>query len=53
MAEDQRRCIHDAAKAICIEATGYTGAGTVEVPAVEAMSFLPRQVNTRLQVDTR
>ncbi|SEH69219.1 acetyl-CoA/propionyl-CoA carboxylase, biotin carboxylase, biotin carboxyl carrier protein [Rhizobium tibeticum] len=48
--EDQRTCIHDAAKAICIEA-GYTGAGTVEFLLSEndVISFL--EVNTRLQVE--
>ncbi|MBB4232602.1 acetyl/propionyl/methylcrotonyl-CoA carboxylase subunit alpha [Rhizobium mongolense] len=48
--EDQRACIHDAARAICVEA-GYTGAGTVEFLLSNngVISFL--EVNTRLQVE--
>jgi acetyl-CoA/propionyl-CoA carboxylase biotin carboxyl carrier protein len=47
---EQRRTIHDAARAICREA-GYHGAGTVEflVGADGTVSFL--EVNTRLQVE--
>ncbi|HEY3894648.1 MAG TPA: biotin carboxylase N-terminal domain-containing protein [Pseudonocardiaceae bacterium] len=47
---EQRRTIHEAARAICAEA-GYTGAGTVEflVSADGSVSFL--EVNTRLQVE--
>ncbi|HEY6422561.1 MAG TPA: biotin carboxylase N-terminal domain-containing protein [Pseudonocardiaceae bacterium] len=47
---DQRRTIHEAARAICAEA-GYTGAGTVEflVGLDGTISFL--EVNTRLQVE--
>jgi acetyl-CoA/propionyl-CoA carboxylase biotin carboxyl carrier protein len=47
---EQRRTIHDAARAICAEA-GYTGAGTVEflVSPDGTISFL--EVNTRLQVE--
>ncbi|WP_431324775.1 acetyl/propionyl/methylcrotonyl-CoA carboxylase subunit alpha [Rhizobium sp. YTU87027] len=48
--DDQRRRIHDAARAICVEA-GYTGAGTVEFLLSQdgVISFL--EVNTRLQVE--
>jgi acetyl-CoA/propionyl-CoA carboxylase, biotin carboxylase, biotin carboxyl carrier protein len=47
---EQRRTIHEAARAICAEA-GYTGAGTVEflVGPDGTISFL--EVNTRLQVE--
>ncbi|NMR19276.1 biotin carboxylase N-terminal domain-containing protein [Cellulomonas fimi] len=47
---DQRRQLHDAARAICTEA-GYVGAGTVEFLLGEdgSLSFL--EVNTRLQVE--
>ncbi|MGQ0574716.1 MAG: acetyl/propionyl/methylcrotonyl-CoA carboxylase subunit alpha [Pseudonocardia sp.] len=48
---DAQRCtVHDAARAICVEA-GYTGAGTVEflVGRDGVISFL--EVNTRLQVE--
>jgi acetyl-CoA/propionyl-CoA carboxylase biotin carboxyl carrier protein len=48
--EEQRTRIHDAAKAICVEA-GYTSAGTVEFLLSQngGISFL--EVNTRLQVE--
>ncbi|MFD2422114.1 acetyl/propionyl/methylcrotonyl-CoA carboxylase subunit alpha [Amycolatopsis pigmentata] len=47
---EQRRTIHESAKAICREA-GYSGAGTVEylVGTDGTISFL--EVNTRLQVE--
>jgi acetyl-CoA/propionyl-CoA/long-chain acyl-CoA carboxylase, biotin carboxylase, biotin carboxyl carrier protein len=47
---EQRRTIHEAARAICLEA-GYSGAGTVEflVGQDGTISFL--EVNTRLQVE--
>jgi acetyl-CoA/propionyl-CoA carboxylase biotin carboxyl carrier protein len=50
LSEQQRRTIHESARAICAEA-GYTGAGTVEflVAADRTVSFL--EVNTRLQVE--
>ncbi|HEY0637380.1 MAG TPA: biotin carboxylase N-terminal domain-containing protein, partial [Pseudonocardiaceae bacterium] len=50
LAEEQRRAIHEAARAICLEA-GYSGAGTVEflVGQDGTVSFL--EVNTRLQVE--
>jgi len=50
LSDEQRRIIHEAARAICAEA-GYTGAGTVEflVDAEGTVSFL--EVNTRLQVE--
>ncbi|MGH3721885.1 MAG: acetyl/propionyl/methylcrotonyl-CoA carboxylase subunit alpha [Pseudonocardiaceae bacterium] len=50
LSDEQRRTIHEAARAICAEA-GYTGAGTVEflVGPEGAISFL--EVNTRLQVE--
>ncbi|WP_338051643.1 acetyl/propionyl/methylcrotonyl-CoA carboxylase subunit alpha [Pseudonocardia acidicola] len=50
LSEEQRKTIHDAAKAICTEA-GYHGAGTVEflVGQDGLISFL--EVNTRLQVE--
>ncbi|QGU06561.1 Biotin carboxylase [Corynebacterium occultum] len=50
LSEEQRKTIHDSAKAICHEA-GYYGAGTVEylVGADGLISFL--EVNTRLQVE--
>ncbi|WP_323038878.1 acetyl/propionyl/methylcrotonyl-CoA carboxylase subunit alpha [Gemmobacter sp.] len=50
LTEDQRRQIHEAARAICAE-VGYTGAGTVEflVSRSGVISFL--EVNTRLQVE--
>ncbi len=50
LTDDQRRVIHEAAKAICREA-GYHGAGTVEflVGQDGTISFL--EVNTRLQVE--
>jgi acetyl-CoA/propionyl-CoA carboxylase, biotin carboxylase, biotin carboxyl carrier protein len=50
LSDDQRKTIHDAAKAICREA-GYHGAGTVEflVGQDGLISFL--EVNTRLQVE--
>ncbi|MEV0902207.1 biotin carboxylase N-terminal domain-containing protein [Actinoplanes sp. NPDC049802] len=50
LSDDQRRRIHDSAKAICREA-GYHGAGTVEylVGQDGTISFL--EVNTRLQVE--
>lgn len=50
LTDDQRKQIHDSAKAICKEA-GYYGAGTVEylVGADGLISFL--EVNTRLQVE--
>ena len=48
--DEQRRTIHESAKAICREA-GYSGAGTVEylVGLDGTISFL--EVNTRLQVE--
>src|SRR3712207_4489853 len=50
LTDEQRKTIHDAAKAICREA-GYHGAGTVEflVGQDGLISFL--EVNTRLQVE--
>ena len=50
LSDEQRKTIHDAAKAICKEA-GYHGAGTVEflVGQDGLISFL--EVNTRLQVE--
>jgi len=50
LTDDQRRQIHESAKAICL-AAGYHGAGTVEflVGADGTISFL--EVNTRLQVE--
>jgi acetyl-CoA/propionyl-CoA carboxylase biotin carboxyl carrier protein len=50
LSEEQRRVIHESAKAICRSA-GYTGAGTVEylVGPEGTISFL--EVNTRLQVE--
>ncbi|MGH3569273.1 MAG: acetyl/propionyl/methylcrotonyl-CoA carboxylase subunit alpha [Pseudonocardia sp.] len=50
LTDEQRKTIHDAAKAICKEA-GYHGAGTVEflVGQDGLISFL--EVNTRLQVE--
>ncbi|MDQ5856016.1 MAG: ATP-grasp domain-containing protein, partial [Actinomycetota bacterium] len=50
LSDQQRRTIHEAARAICAEA-GYTGAGTVEflVGLDGTISFL--EVNTRLQVE--
>ncbi|MDQ7910070.1 biotin carboxylase N-terminal domain-containing protein, partial [Phytohabitans sp. ZYX-F-186] len=50
LTEEQRRQIHESAKAICREA-GYHGAGTVEylVGRDGTISFL--EVNTRLQVE--
>ncbi|MGG7516369.1 biotin carboxylase N-terminal domain-containing protein [Allorhizobium undicola] len=50
ISDEQRRQIHDAARAICA-AAGYTGAGTVEflLGADGTISFL--EVNTRLQVE--
>jgi acetyl-CoA/propionyl-CoA carboxylase, biotin carboxylase, biotin carboxyl carrier protein len=50
LSDEQRRTIHEAARAICAEA-GYTGAGTVEflVGPEGTISFL--EVNTRLQVE--
>jgi acetyl-CoA/propionyl-CoA carboxylase, biotin carboxylase, biotin carboxyl carrier protein len=50
LSEQQRRTIHEAARAICAEA-GYCGAGTVEflVGQDGTISFL--EVNTRLQVE--
>ncbi|MCW4465007.1 ATP-grasp domain-containing protein [Glutamicibacter sp. MNS18] len=50
LSEEQRREIHESAKAICREA-GYVGAGTVEylVAPDGLVSFL--EVNTRLQVE--
>ncbi|MET7992965.1 acetyl/propionyl/methylcrotonyl-CoA carboxylase subunit alpha [Amycolatopsis sp. NPDC005232] len=50
LSDDQRRRIHESAKAICKEA-GYYGAGTVEylVATDGTISFL--EVNTRLQVE--
>ncbi|MGE5762597.1 MAG: biotin carboxylase N-terminal domain-containing protein [Mycobacterium leprae] len=50
LSEDQRRRIHESARAIC-KAAGYWGAGTVEflVGADGTVSFL--EVNTRLQVE--
>lgn len=50
LTDEQRKRIHDSAKAICKEAT-YWGAGTVEylVGADGTISFL--EVNTRLQVE--
>ncbi len=50
LSDEQRRTIHDAARAMCAEA-GYTGAGTVEflVGPDGTISFL--EVNTRLQVE--
>jgi acetyl-CoA/propionyl-CoA carboxylase, biotin carboxylase, biotin carboxyl carrier protein len=50
LSDEQRRTIHDAARAICREA-GYSGAGTVEflVGQDGTISFL--EVNTRLQVE--
>ncbi|MGF9663853.1 biotin carboxylase N-terminal domain-containing protein [Arthrobacter crystallopoietes] len=50
LTEEQRRLIHDSARAICREA-GYHGAGTVEYLVANdgTISFL--EVNTRLQVE--
>ncbi|MFD4255424.1 acetyl/propionyl/methylcrotonyl-CoA carboxylase subunit alpha [Amycolatopsis thermoflava] len=50
LTDEQRRTIHESAKAICKEA-GYSGAGTVEylVGLDGTISFL--EVNTRLQVE--
>ena len=50
LSDDQRRKVHDAAKAICA-AAGYVGAGTVEflLGVDGTISFL--EVNTRLQVE--
>ncbi|GAA1337471.1 acetyl/propionyl/methylcrotonyl-CoA carboxylase subunit alpha [Arthrobacter roseus] len=50
LTDDQRKRIHESARAICREA-GYTGAGTVEylVSPDGIISFL--EVNTRLQVE--
>ncbi|HLZ38000.1 MAG TPA: biotin carboxylase N-terminal domain-containing protein [Mycobacteriales bacterium] len=50
LSDDQRRRIHESARAIC-KAAGYWGAGTVEflVGADGTVSFL--EVNTRLQVE--
>jgi acetyl-CoA/propionyl-CoA carboxylase biotin carboxyl carrier protein len=50
LSDEQRRTIHEAAKAICSEA-GYHGAGTVEflVGQDGLITFL--EVNTRLQVE--
>jgi acetyl-CoA/propionyl-CoA carboxylase biotin carboxyl carrier protein len=50
LSDEQRRGIHEAARAICAEA-GYVGAGTVEflVGPDGSASFL--EVNTRLQVE--
>ncbi|QIZ39171.1 acetyl/propionyl/methylcrotonyl-CoA carboxylase subunit alpha [Saccharopolyspora sp. ASAGF58] len=50
LSDEQRRTIHEAARAICAEA-GYYGAGTVEflVGLDGTISFL--EVNTRLQVE--
>jgi len=50
ISEEQRACIHDAARSICAVA-GYTGVGTVEFLLSESgvISFL--EVNTRLQVE--
>ncbi|MBT2514905.1 biotin carboxylase N-terminal domain-containing protein [Arthrobacter sp. ISL-30] len=50
LTSEQRRLIHESAKAICREA-GYHGAGTVEylVATDGTISFL--EVNTRLQVE--
>jgi acetyl-CoA/propionyl-CoA carboxylase, biotin carboxylase, biotin carboxyl carrier protein len=50
LSDEQRRGIHEAARAICEEAA-YTGAGTVEflVAPDGSISFL--EVNTRLQVE--
>ncbi|AOS65529.1 acetyl/propionyl/methylcrotonyl-CoA carboxylase subunit alpha [Actinoalloteichus hymeniacidonis] len=50
LSDEQRKTIHEAARAICLEA-GYHGAGTVEflVGTDGTISFL--EVNTRLQVE--
>lgn len=50
LTDEQRRTIHDAARAIC-RGAGYHGAGTVEflVGSDGVISFL--EVNTRLQVE--
>jgi len=50
LSDQQRRTIHEAARAICAEA-GYCGAGTVEFLLGQdgTISFL--EVNTRLQVE--
>jgi len=50
LSDEQRRTIHEAARAICLQA-GYSGAGTVEflVGQDGTISFL--EVNTRLQVE--
>jgi len=49
LTDEQRRRIHESAKAICREA-GYYGAGTVEyLVQGDTVSFL--EVNTRLQVE--
>ncbi|PAY23628.1 acetyl-/propionyl-CoA carboxylase subunit alpha [Dietzia natronolimnaea] len=49
LTDEQRKRIHDSAKAICKEA-GYYGAGTVEYMVQgDTISFL--EVNTRLQVE--
>ncbi|WP_053715011.1 acetyl/propionyl/methylcrotonyl-CoA carboxylase subunit alpha [Saccharothrix sp. NRRL B-16348] len=49
LTDEQRRLVHDSAKAIC-RAAGYSGAGTVEyLVQGDTVSFL--EVNTRLQVE--
>ncbi|NLS09630.1 ATP-grasp domain-containing protein [Nesterenkonia sp. MY13] len=50
LTDEQRRRVHDSARAICAEA-GYIGAGTVEylLSPDGVLSFL--EVNTRLQVE--
>ncbi len=50
LTDEQRRMVHESARAICVE-SGYQGAGTVEflVGQDGTVSFL--EVNTRLQVE--
>ena len=50
LSDEQRRTIHEAARAICSEA-GYTGAGTVEFLVSESGAIAFLEVNTRLQVE--
>jgi acetyl-CoA/propionyl-CoA carboxylase biotin carboxyl carrier protein len=50
LSDEQRRTIHEAAKAICKEA-GYHGAGTVEFLVGQDGMITFLEVNTRLQVE--
>jgi acetyl-CoA/propionyl-CoA carboxylase, biotin carboxylase, biotin carboxyl carrier protein len=50
LTDEQRRTIHEAAKAICKEA-GYHGAGTVEFLVGQDGMITFLEVNTRLQVE--